>query len=166
MQGRKPKPTALKALAGNPGKRAINYAEPRPRVVLPKPPEHLSDDEKSKWKLTVRELYPLGLITTIDKDALAMYCTIYVRWVKAERMVRDKGEIIKTAAGNIIQNPYLSIANRALDQLNKLGAEFGMTPSSRSRVKTESIDPNNELERMLFGQRIKVSNDRRTDLHR
>jgi P27 family predicted phage terminase small subunit len=157
MQGRKPKPTALKMLAGNPGKRALNRAEPKPRVVLPKPPDHLSDDEKEKWKITVRELHPLGLVTTIDKDALAMYCTIYVRWVKAERMVRDKGEIIKTAAGNIIQNPYLSIANRALDQLNKLGAEFGMTPSSRSRVKADMVDPDRELEKMLFGQRVSVS---------
>jgi len=157
MQGRKPKPTALKLLAGNPGKRAINHAEPKPRVVMPKPPEHLSDAEKEKWKSVVRELHPLGLVTTIDKDALAMYCTIYVRWVKAERMVRDKGEIIKTAAGNIIQNPYLSIANRALDQLNKLGAEFGMTPSSRSRVKADVIDPDHELEKMLFGQRVSVS---------
>lgn len=156
MQGRKPKPTAVKILEGNPGKRALNHAEPKPRVVLPRPPEHLSEDEKTKWKMTVKELYPLGLITTIDKDALAMYCVIFVRWLKAEKMVREKGEIIKTAAGNIIQNPYLSIANRALDQLNKLGAEFGMTPSSRSRVRTDLQDPDQELERMLFGTRVRV----------
>jgi len=158
MQGRKPKPTALKQLAGNPGKRALNHAEPRPRVVMPRPPESLSNDEKEKWKAIVRDLHPLGLVTTIDKDALAMYCVIYVRWLKAEKMVRDKGEIIKTAAGNIIQNPYLSIANRALDQLNKLGAEFGMTPSSRSRVKVEAPDAEHELEQMLFGNRVTVSN--------
>jgi P27 family predicted phage terminase small subunit len=156
MQGRKPKPTAMKLLAGNPGKRALNHAEPKPRVVLPRPPEYLSDDEKAKWKLTVKELYPLGLTTTIDKDALAMYCVIFIRWLKAEKMVREKGEIIKTSAGNIIQNPYLSIANRALEQLNKLGTEFGMTPSSRSRVKTNLTDPDQELERMLFGTRVRV----------
>jgi P27 family predicted phage terminase small subunit len=157
MRGRKPKPTAVKVLAGNPGKRALNHAEPRPKVVRPRPPEHLSDEEKAKWKLVVRELHPLGLVTTIDVDALAMYCVIYARWVKAERMVREKGEIIKTAAGNIIQNPYLSIANRALEQLNKLGAEFGMTPSSRSRVKADLINPDQELEQMLFGQRVRIN---------
>src|SRR5689334_92750 len=158
MQGRKPKPTALKLLAGNPGKRALNYAEPKPKVILPRPPAHLSEDEKNKWKLIVHELHPLGLVTTIDKDALAMYCVIYVRWIKAEKMVREKGEIIKTATGNIIQNPYLSIANRALEQLNKLGAEFGMTPSSRSRVKADLMDPDQELEEMLFGPRVSVGN--------
>jgi P27 family predicted phage terminase small subunit len=124
LRGRKPRPTALKKLNGNPGKRALNHAEPRPRVVMPRPPEHLGDAEKEKWKALVKELHPLGLVTTIDKDSLAFYCVIYVRWLKAEKMVRDKGEIIKTAGGNIIQNPYLSIANRSLEQLNKLGAEF------------------------------------------
>ena len=156
MQGRKPKPTAIKLLEGNPGKRALNYAEPRPRVVLPRPAEYLSNDEKEKWKSLIKELHPLGLVTTIDKDQLAIYCVVFMRWVKAERMVREKGEIIKTAAGNIIQNPYLSIANRALDQLNKIGAEFGMTPSSRSRVVTDILDPDQELERMLFGPRVSV----------
>ena len=159
MQGRKPKPTALKRLEGNPGKRALNRAEPRPKVEMPRPPEHLSDEEKAKWEAIVSELHSLGVMTRIDVDALARYCTIFVRWVKAEKMVREKGEIIKTAAGNIIQNPYLSIANRALDQLNKLGAEFGMTPSSRSRVKADLTDPDQELEQMLFGQRVNVSND-------
>ena len=159
MQGRKPKPTALKVLAGNPGKRALNQFEPRPKAVMPRPPEHLSDEEKAKWKVLVRELHALGLVTKIDVDALAMYCTIFVRWMKAEKMVREKGEIIKTAAGNIIQNPYLSIANRALEQLNKLGAEFGMTPSSRSRVKADLTDPDQELEQMLFGQRVRVDGD-------
>ena len=74
MRGRKPKPTAIKLLEGNPGKRTLNYAEPKPRVVLPRAPEHLSDEEKAKWKSTVKELYPLGLITAVDKDQLAMYC--------------------------------------------------------------------------------------------
>src|SRR5512143_3246430 len=159
MQGRKPKPTALKRLEGNPGKRALNHAEPRPKGVMPEPPDHLSDEEKAKWKLIVQELHSLGLLTKIDVDALARYCTIFVRWIKAEKMVREKGEIIKTAAGNIIQNPYLSIANRALDQLSKLGAEFGMTPSSRSRVKADLADPDQELEQMLFGQRVSVGDD-------
>ncbi len=146
-------------LEGNPGKRALNNAEPKPQVVLPRAPGYLSDDEKKKWKSITSELYALGLITTVDVDALAMYCTVFARWIKAEKMVREKGEIIKTAAGNIIQNPYLSIANRALDQLNKLGAEFGMTPSSRSRVKADLTDPDQELEQMLFGQRVRVGGE-------
>ena len=35
MRGRKPVPTALKKLRGNPGKRPLNDAEPKPDVVVP-----------------------------------------------------------------------------------------------------------------------------------
>lgn len=156
MQGRKPKPTALKKLAGNPGKRALNNGEPQPRVVLPPAPDHLKNDERIKWNELAKELHELGVLTSLDQDALAFYCVLFVRWKKAEQVVHEKGEIIKTTNGNIIQNPYLSIANRALEQMNKLGAEFGMTPSSRSRVKIESGDAEHELEQMLFGTDVKV----------
>lgn len=160
MRGRKPKPTAVKRLAGNPGKRALNNAEPHPKVVRPRPPAHLSNDEKEKWESVAQELHSLGLVTNLDLDQLAMYCVLWVRWEEAEKMVREKGEIIKTAAGNIIQNPYLSIANRAIEQLGKLGAEFGMTPSSRTRIKTDPSDAEHELERMLFGgKEVKVANN-------
>lgn len=156
MRGRKPKPSALKKLAGNPGKRAMNKTEPQPKVVLPAAPVHLKGDERAKWDELAAELHELGVLTTLDRDALGMYCVLFVRWTKAEQVVREKGEIIKTTGGNIIQNPYLSIANRALEQLNKLGAEFGMTPSSRSRVKVDPSDPEHELEQMLFGADVKV----------
>ena len=35
MRGRKPTPTHLKAITGNPGKRPINHAEPRPDIIIP-----------------------------------------------------------------------------------------------------------------------------------
>jgi P27 family predicted phage terminase small subunit len=158
MQGRKPTPTALKKLAGNPGHRAFNHSEPTPKKVMPRPAAHLSEVERKKWRTLVKELYPLGLLTSIDIDSLAFYCVLFARWEKAERIVREKGEVIKTVNGNIIQNPYLSIANRSLEQMNKIAAEFGMTPSSRSRVKTESLDVDSELEQMLFGGMVKVGN--------
>ena len=40
-QGRKPTPTTLKVLRGNPGKRKINTEEPTLDVLLPDPPGHL-----------------------------------------------------------------------------------------------------------------------------
>lgn len=100
----------------------------------------------------------MGLLTSIDIDSLAFYCVLFARWEKAERIVREKGEVIKTVNGNIIQNPYLSIANRSLEQMNKIASEFGMTPSSRSRVKAEVPDVDSELEQMLFGGMVKIGN--------
>ncbi len=45
-----------------------------------------------------------------------------------------------------------------MDQVHKFYAEFGMTPSSRSRVKVEAPSPEDEMARMLFGNSVKVAN--------
>ncbi len=46
---RKPTPTRLKLLGGNPGKRPLNLDEPQPEPTLPEPPAHLSDEAKAEW---------------------------------------------------------------------------------------------------------------------
>ena len=61
-RGRTPKPTAIKALTGNPGKRPLNHQEPIPPGVIGDPPEHLSDGAKAAWRLAV-ECAPPGLLT-------------------------------------------------------------------------------------------------------
>ena len=49
-QGRKPQPTALKVLKGNPGRRPLNEDEPKPEVLLPRPPAHLSPVARREWR--------------------------------------------------------------------------------------------------------------------
>ena len=76
----------------------------------------------------------LGLVTEVDKAALAGYCQAWARWVEAEEQLTRFGAVIKSPSGYPIQSPYLPIANKALDQMTRLLVEFGMSPSSRSRV--------------------------------
>lgn len=97
-----------------------------------------------------RELMTLGVLTTVDRAALAAYCVAYSRWAEAERQVTRLGTIVKTANGNLIQNPYLAVANRAMEQLSRLAGEFGMTPSSRSRVQVQPADEGMSLAELLF----------------
>lgn len=42
--------------------------------------------------------------------------------------------MVKAPSGFPVQSPFLAIANKALEQMTKLMIEFGMTPSSRTRV--------------------------------
>jgi len=46
QRGRKPKPTAVKVLEGNPGKRSLNTAEPKPEKKAPRCPSWLEDEAK------------------------------------------------------------------------------------------------------------------------
>jgi len=134
MAGRRPKPTRIKEIEGNPGKRALNRREPRPESALPPCPGHLDEEAKAEWGRISPELVRLGLLASIDRAALAAYCQAWSRWVDAETNLRKYGAVIKTPKGYPIQNPYLGIANTAIDLMRKFLTEFGMTPSSRSRI--------------------------------
>lgn len=143
MQGRKPKPTALKQLEGNPGKRPLNSSEPKPGGV-PDCPSHLDRIAKSEWKRVSQELIAVGLLTSVDRAILAAYCESWSRWVQATKLLRqqevEKGRsmlVIATQNGNAIQNPLIGIINTASEQIRKLATELGLSPSARSRLHVE-----------------------------
>ena len=137
MPGRKPKPTALRELAGNVGHRALNKHEPKP-TGTPSCPPHLDSGAKKEWKRVSKELTTLGLLTTVDRAALAAYCAAYSRWAAAELSIQKFGAVIKSPkSGFPIQNPYVSVSNTALDLMRKFASEFGMTPVSRTRLSVE-----------------------------
>ena len=143
-------PTKLKLIRGNPGKRAIR-PEPQPCTTdaIPEPPDHLDDDAKAEWRHVSPELYRMGLLTTVDLQTLAAYCTAYGTWIGAKRALAEmakgdpltKAMMIKTTNGNAIMNPMLAIANKAARDLVKFGGEFGFTPAARTRIALEPDRP-------------------------
>lgn len=149
--GRKPKPTALRLIEGNRGKRALPKKEAVIALAEPTPPSFLCDDAKVEWGRVCSELYAAGLMTELDRAALGAYCAAYGRWAQAERAINRmaaKDELnaalmIKTVSGNAIQNPLVGIANKAKSDVVRYAAEFGMTPSARARV---TATPPNEKE--------------------
>jgi P27 family predicted phage terminase small subunit len=151
----RPKPTQLKILTGNPGKRPLNRNEPKPARNLPDPPDELNEDARIEWDRISRELYLLGLLTSIDRSGLAAYCQAYGRWMIAERAVNEAasrdprfhGLLVLTTNGNIIQNPMVGAANRAMADMMRYAVEFGLTPSSRSRVRVEGVKDEDEAEK-------------------
>jgi P27 family predicted phage terminase small subunit len=143
MRGRKPKPTHLKLVTGNPGKRRLNPAEPRPASAgVPAPPAELSDEAKTEWRRVARGLHRIGLLTGVDRAALAAYCQAWGRWRQAEHALAEmamrdpltRALMVRTKDGNLIQNPLVGIANKAMADMVRYAAEFGMTPSARSRI--------------------------------
>lgn len=149
--GGKAKPTALKLLQGNPGKRPLNEAEPKPEPEIPSCPEHLDEEAQREWERMAGRLSDLGLLTGIDRAALAAYCLAWSRWVQAEEAVRETGLLLQSAKTMVFyQNPMVAIANRAQAEMRRWIQEFGMTPSSRSGMKvTESNEKKNPLAKYL-----------------
>jgi len=169
--GRPAKPTALKRLSGNPGHRALNEAEPRFTPHSGYCPRWLSDEAKEVWRRLAPELIACGLLTVVDGMALEALCESYAQWRRALMDMRVNGTtsvsrkeshgeyeqqhlptmIHETTfvsdKGYLQQRPEVSIANNAVKQLRAFMAEFGMTPSSRTRVTMatpEGQDPFSE----------------------
>jgi P27 family predicted phage terminase small subunit len=146
--GTRPKPTHLKLVTGNPGKRPLPTAEARVAPALPSPPPHLSDDAKVEWSRVSEELYKAGLLSSLDRAALAAYCQAHGRWSQAERAIAEMGKrdmltgglMIKTSNGNAIQNPLVGTANKAMSDMVRYAAEFGMTPSARTSITATPPD--------------------------
>lgn len=138
MAGRKPKPTSLKRLEGNRGKRPLNISEPK-FSGTPLRPEHLDETARKEWDRISVELTSAGLLTSVDRAALSAYCAAWSRWVNAEENIQKFGAVIKSPkSGFPIANPFVGIANTSLTLMHKFLIEFGMTPSSRSRISVGS----------------------------
>lgn len=54
-RGRKPKPTAMKELEGNPGKHPLNTSEPKPTKKAPACPKWLEPEAKKEWRRLAKQ---------------------------------------------------------------------------------------------------------------
>lgn len=134
VAGKKPMPTVLKMLKGTDQPCRINKAEPQPKSDNIAKPDDLSEQASKHWDIVCLQLQESKILTELDVHALAMYCEAYARWSNANDQLRKYGPVIKAPTGYPVQSPYLSIANKAFDQMKAMLTEFGMTPSSRTRV--------------------------------
>ena len=152
-RGRKPKPTNLKVLEGNPGQRPLNDNEPKPDKKAPTCPAWLEPEAKKEWRRMSKQLEQLGLLTELDRAAFAAYCQAYARWKEAEEFITKHGSMIRTPNGYLQQVPQVSIAQTNQKLMLKYCAEFGRTPSSRSRTIASdgTSDTADEMEQLLRG---------------
>ena len=146
--GHNRKPTNLKQLEGNPGKRPLNTDEPQPDPIAPTCPSWLSETAKQEWARVAPELERLGLLTELDRAGLAGYCASYAEWCHAQEILQREGWTYKNSRGQIRPRPEAIISRHALDQMRKLGALFGMTPSDRGRMELPDVE-NTEFGRQL-----------------
>lgn len=122
--GRRPVPTALKVLRGNPGRRPIP-SDPQPQELISlAPPEDLHGEARKVWKRTAPILSYMRVLTRADLDALRDYCEIRQAY-KA------------TTPGTAAWEKCLRLAKAFM-------TEFGMTPASRVKLSVSEKPTNDE----------------------
>lgn len=151
--GPPPEPTKLKLIKGTLRKGRMKN-EATPENAIPPIPEQLSGEAKAEWNRISEELMKLGLLSRVDRAALAGYCEAWADWLDATDRVNRFGKVIKTgektvqkldgsierSGGNMIENPYFSVKKRSAELMHKFLTEFGMTPASRSRINATPQD--------------------------
>ena len=154
MQGRKPTPTALKIIRGNPGKRPISTTEPK-STGKAQPPEWLGAHGRKHWEEIAPMLENIGVLTALDALALGDLCLAYEKWRLALEREVDEGAYTTAQSGFPVMSPWVIEGERQRGIWRKLQTEFGMTPSSRSRVS--AVAPEEETNPFAIADKMKRS---------
>jgi P27 family predicted phage terminase small subunit len=138
LRGPKPKPKTWFIKSGVRPRTSLDDTPDPPRN-LPQCPDWLDEEAKACWKELVPLLDEMQVLTVIDGKMLVKYCQLWSRWVKAEQFIQRYGNSypIKNDNGSVkcfVQYPEVAIARTLAMQLTRLGAEFGMSPSARTRI--------------------------------
>jgi len=129
MRGRKPRPTALKILSGSQASQ-INRREPKFRLARgARPPAWLGFHGRGLWRRLAPLLAEKGVLTVGDLPAFENLC--------------DEYDIVRRDPAD----------NQARDRLRKWVIEFGLSPSSRSRISSILGEPVDELQAFLAQKR-------------
>jgi P27 family predicted phage terminase small subunit len=165
---RRAKPANLHVLEGNPNRLTKKELEDRLKAEKRlkgkkdklKPPKHLNDVAKKKFKAVVKELQALdeGLICNLDVDMLCIYCQLYSDYIQMTQIIEEEGYLIEArgkAETKMVAHPLLMRRKDIENQMLRLASHYGFTPSARAslaRPKKEE-KPKSEAE-LLFGDRL------------
>jgi P27 family predicted phage terminase small subunit len=89
--------------------------------------------------MMVAALAPMGVLTVSDGPALTALACVWAEWRQA-RAVLDLEEPFFETAGGLRKHPATAIAADAWRRASSMLAEFGLTPSSRSRLAIADAD--------------------------
>jgi len=139
--GRKPKPTSqLKLSGGWRIEQGQRDREPQLPTQIPPQPETLTAGAARVWSEVVALLEPMQVCTASDVIALSMLCEFVSKYRMATDQIEKHGMLIPIT-GNTLHlawkpNPYVAMQQDYAKRVVSLAAEFGLTPSSRARLKT------------------------------
>ena len=157
MAGRKRKPSNIHKLHGNPGRRPLPKNEPEPDLGLPNPPSWIEPGtvRMAVWDEFAAELDAMEVLTLADRAALAMLVSAYCDWLEADDAVAEHGITQKRGSKktgySTVARPEVAIRSDAWKRYRSMLAEFGLMPSSRSRVSATGKPSLGKLARFLEG---------------
>jgi P27 family predicted phage terminase small subunit len=158
--GRKPVPTELKLIRGNPGKRKVNTKGHPATGTAPDKPDWLTEEASNEWDRVVSELDRLKMLAKVDRAALVGHCEAVSQLREATEDIAERGVTVVVLErefedgtklyAKVAKNPAVTVAQAAMGQIRGFCAEFGLSPSARARMTMpEANDGAKGAERLL-----------------
>jgi P27 family predicted phage terminase small subunit len=145
-----PKPTKLRLIDGTAESHPerINPAEPKPATADATPPAWLSGErERATYHELAGKLDRMGLLTEADQHALGQLAMYWVRWHELAEGVET--DVTETQSGYRMTDPRINSMVKIGEKVVQLMKEFGLTPSSRTRISVPEQAPADPLEDYL-----------------
>jgi len=149
-RGRKPKPTAVKQLTGNPGKRPLARREPKPKTAVKKPYGLGQGLQARFWDEHAPELERLQILTGVDAAAFRLMAEHYALAVRAAVELRGEDSLTVEGRDGPKKNPLVQVLRDQSAAFKSYATEFGMTPSARARLQLPEEAEQMSLAEMLF----------------
>jgi len=147
MPGRKPKPTHLKIVTGNPGKRPLNKQEPTFASDLPVAPSYLSDRAKEIFNVLRDRLANMGYATASHTEKLALLAGVLARVEECSAIIEKQGMThdVTNSLGfsNEKIRPEVAILVVAERRAQSLLSDFGLDPINSTKVVVPSKQKKN-----------------------
>jgi P27 family predicted phage terminase small subunit len=138
-KGRPRKATAELKLNGTFQKCRRNTDEPTPDVKVPDMPDILKGEAVKEWNRLAPLLASKKCLTDWDRNMLAAYC---YEWGKYYDICKMQAEGAENA-------PNATQRTKALKNFENIAIQFGLTPSSRTRLSMGKSDVNNPFEKLM-----------------
>jgi len=130
--GRRPQPTKLRVLRGNPSKKRLNPAEPQPPAGEVVRPSGLSAGAVVVWAELAPICLAMGTLTTADVRVFGTLCELQATLLLASASKADLNPIESAGA--------IKLERDTAATLRPYYALFGLEPVSRARVSVPKTD--------------------------
>ncbi len=137
LRGPAPKPSAALKLSGNWRASGRAKSEPPADEVLPECPDWLDEVGRAAWADWLPRVAAMKIISSGDRDALALMCDTWSRYLEARKRLAEEGEVIRVEGGDRVtvkRNPWSAVLAEHGDRLRRMMSEFGLTPVGRARI--------------------------------
>jgi len=147
--GTKPKPTELKLLEGNPGKRRLSDAvQADIPAEAPAAPDDLEARGAAAWAIYWESGRPWLAVT--DQPLVERLCRLIDTAARIGAVLRREGETKTTRQRRSTPSPLLAALLQVNKQIGDLESVCGFTPTDRARMKAAPDAPG-ELARWMAG---------------